>query len=186
MNRDETVAALQAAERLHDDHAVEQALEEMAVAITRDLSEAVPVVLCVLIGGLIPTGRLLPKLDFPLEVDYVHATRYRGATRGGELVWIARPRSDLRGREVLIVDDILDEGHTLRGIIEDCLERGAARVRVAALVEKRHDRRHPEVVADYVGLVVDDRYVFGAGMDYHDMLRNAPGIYAVVEQEAGQ
>lgn len=182
MNRQQTEAALQAAEQLHNDAAVEAALGRMAEAIARDLSERIPVVLCVMIGGLVPTGRLLPKLGFPLELDYIHATRYRGATQGGDLVWYARPRTDLTGREVLIVDDILDEGHTLRGIIDDCLSRGAARVRVAALVEKIHDRRHPEVQADYVGLTVDDRYVFGAGMDYRDMLRNAPGIYAVGEE----
>lgn len=185
MNKDQTLAALEAAERLHDDRAVELALERMAAEITRDLAESVPLVLCVMIGGLIPTGRLLPKLGFPLEVDYLHATRYRGGTRGGELVWIARPRTPLAGREVLVVDDILDEGYTLRGIIDDCLSQGATRVRVAALVEKQHDRCLPEVTADYVGLQVDDRYVFGSGMDYHDMLRNAPGIYAVDERENG-
>ena len=181
MNKDQTLAALASAQRLHDDVAVDKALDRMAGEITRDLAESLPVVLCVMIGGLIPTGRLLPKLGFPLEVDYLHATRYRGGTRGGELVWLARPRTSLQGREVLIVDDILDEGHTLRGIIDECRAGGAARIRVAALVQKRHDRCHPEVVADYVGLEVDDRYVFGAGMDYHDMLRNAPGIYAVSE-----
>ncbi|MCH8506014.1 MAG: hypoxanthine-guanine phosphoribosyltransferase [Ectothiorhodospiraceae bacterium] len=182
MNRDETTAALAAAERLYDDRQVEAALDRMALAITADLGGHVPLVLCVMIGGLVPAGRLLPKLGFPLDVDYVHATRYRGATAGGELHWIARPRTSLQGRTVLIVDDILDEGHTLRGIIDDCYAQGAERVVTAVLGKKEHDRCHPEVAAEYIGLTVDDRYVFGSGMDYREMLRNAPGIYAVADK----
>ena len=179
MDREATLDALAGAEQLYDGATVAAAIERMAEAISADLSERMPVVLCVLVGALIPTGRLLPKLAFPLDVDYVHATRYRGATDGGEIDWIALPRMSLSGRTVLIVDDILDEGHTLDAIIRFCRDAGADDVRVAALVRKRHDRCLPGVRADYIGLEVEDRYVFGEGMDYRERLRNVSGIYAI-------
>ncbi len=181
MTRDETTAALAAADRIYDDTQVEAALDRMAAEITAELQDSMPVVLCVLVGALIPAGRLLPKLSFPLEVDYVHATRYRGETEGGELVWLARPRASLKDRTVLIIDDILDEGHTLQGIIEDCYAQGAKLVRTAVLIRKLHNRCVPGLKAEYVGLTTEDRYVFGSGMDYKEMLRNVPGIYAVSE-----
>ena len=177
-------AALEGAERIHDAAAVEQALARMAAEITADLSESLPLVLCAMIGGLVPTGRLLPMLGFPLELDYVHATRYRGATTGSGLVWQARPHAELADRTILLVDDILDEGYTLEALQGFCREQGARAVHTAVLVCKEHDRRAPGVHADYVGLTVDDRYVFGVGMDYHGVLRNVDGIYAVNPEES--
>lgn len=167
------------ADLLHDAEAVAAAFERMAAAITERLAYSRPLILGVMIGGIVPTGRLLPLLDFPLEVDYVHATRYRGDTHGQELVWLARPTNPLSGRTVLIVDDILDEGRTLHGIIADCRARGARNVCSAVLVDKRHDRKYRGIRADFVGLEVEDRYVFGVGMDYRGHFRNAPGIYAI-------
>lgn len=176
-------AVLADAERLHDAAAVDAALAAMARQITKRLGHAKepPLVLVVMTGGLIPAGQLLPKLEFPLEIDYIHATRYRGSTQGGDLIWIARPQLELRDRTVLILDDILDEGHTLAGIIEECEAQGAREVLTAVLVEKLHDRRHRGLRADFVGVEVDDRYVFGAGMDYKGFWRNLPGIFAAKE-----
>ena len=181
IDRDAALAAQDRAWVLHDGDAVEAALQRMAAAISHDLSERHPVVLCVMLGGLIPCGRLLPMLDFPLDLDYLHATRYRGATSGSTLHWLVRPRCPLAGRDVLIVDDILDEGRTLAAIIADCERLGARSVKVAALVRKRHQRCVPGLVADYIGLEVDDHYVFGEGMDYHEGLRNVRGIHAIDE-----
>lgn len=166
------------AECLFDRAQVEAAITRLAAAITQRLAGDNPLVLCVLNGALIPTGQLLTHLEFPLELDYVHATRYRGATAGGELNWLARPRTPLRGRSVLVVDDILDEGATLAAILDDCRRQGARQVLSAVLVEKMHDRKNG-LQADFVGLQVADRYVFGFGMDYKEYLRNAPGIFAV-------
>src|SRR5690606_33061696 len=178
---EEARRVLAQSELLHDEAAVTTALERMAAAITADLADTLPLVLCVMTGGLVPAGRLLPLLKFPLELDYVHATRYQGETTGGELVWLARPRTPLRDRVVLVIDDILDEGFTLAGILEQCRADGAQAVYSAVLVEKQHDRRHGDLKADYVGLTVGDRYVFGAGMDYKGLLRNVSGIYAAPE-----
>ena len=158
---------------------VAKALDAMAVRITERLSDAMPLVLCVMNGGLIPAGMLLERLDFLLQLDYVHATRYRGETTGAQLQWRKKPELPLQGRSVLIVDDILDEGLTLQTVRDWCLEQNPKEVLSAVLVEKRHDRKQTPVRADFVGLTVPDRYVFGFGMDYKNHLRNAPGIYAV-------
>ncbi|RKR06387.1 hypoxanthine phosphoribosyltransferase [Kushneria sinocarnis] len=159
--------------------AVEAALDRMAEQMTRDLADYLPVFYCVMNGGLITTGHLLPRLGFPLEVDYLHATRYRGELHGSELHWRVAPEVDMRGRHVVIVDDILDEGTTLAAIIEHCRASGAASIASAVLVDKQHDRKAiPGWRADYCGLEVEDRYVFGFGMDYKGYWRNAPGIFA--------
>ncbi len=158
---------------------VERALDRMADEISRDLGDRLPVFYCVMNGGLITTGHLLTRLGFPLEVDYLHATRYRGGLRGGELFWRVSPEVPMAGRHVVIVDDILDEGATLAAILDYCRQAGAASISTAVLVDKQHDRKAvPGLRADYCSLEVADRYVFGFGMDVKGYWRNAPGIYA--------
>ena len=169
---------------LHGPEAVQRALDRMAEAITAELGDSFPVILCVLTGGIIPTGHIMTRLSFPLETDYLHATRYRGETSGEEVHWLSKPGTSLQGRTVLIIDDILDEGHTLAQVLEFCREEGAREVYTAVLIEKLHDRRVPGVAADFIGLQVDDRYVFGFGMDYKHYLRNLNGIYALGDPAA--
>ena len=154
------------------------ALDRMARNIAQDLSDKNPILLCVMTGGVVVMGHLATRLAFPLQMDYVHATRYRGATKGGELNWIAHPSMTLQGREVLLVDDIFDEGVTLKALAHYCVDQGVKSVESAVLVSKIHDRKvnyNPK----YIGLEVPDRYVYGFGMDYKDYWRNAAGIYAV-------
>jgi len=115
----------------------------------------------------------------PLEIDYIHATRYRGATSGRDLHWMKYPSADLSERTVLVIDDILDEGLTLQAIVKYCQEAGANEVLTAVLVEKQLDSRPGLQQADFTGLIVPNRYVFGYGMDYQGQLRYVPGIYAV-------
>lgn len=158
---------------------VTAALDRMAAEIRAALGGTNPVVLCVMLGGLIPTARLLGRFEFPLHLDYVHATRYRGETRGSDLHWRARPATPLAGRDVLVIDDILDEGITLAGVLEYCRGEGAKSVRSAVLVDKQHGREKALPRADFTGLEVDDRYVFGCGMDYRDCFRNLRSINAV-------
>ena len=152
----------------------------MAEAITTRLADTNPLVYTVMNGGLIFAGRLLPRLPFPLEVAYLHATRYGHAIQGTLLDWRVRPTQDLRGRTVLVLDDILDEGHTLNAIIEHLKAEGASTVLSAVLVHKLHERKaYPGMRADFTGLDIADRFLFGCGMDYKGYWRNAPGIYAV-------
>jgi len=123
--------------------------------------------------------RLHDKNPVCLELDYIHATRYRGATSGSDLQWIKYPSISLEGRTVLVIDDILDEGLTLQAIVKYCQEAGAQEVLTAVLVEKQLNNRPGLHKADFTGLTVPNRYVFGFGMDYQGQLRYAPGIYAV-------
>ena len=162
--------------------AVEQALDRMAGEITAALADKDPVVLCVVTGGIVVVGRLLPRLGFPLRLDYVHATRYQGTTRGGDLDWVHRPSAAVRGQHVLVVDDILDEGVTLDRVLRACLEDGALSVHSAVLVEKERARA-VAIQADFVGVRVPDRYLIGYGLDYHNYFRNADGIFAVADQD---
>lgn len=171
------------AECLYDLKAVEKALDGMADAISERLKNKNPLILCVMIGAVIPAGHLLTRLNFPLEVDYIHATRYQNTTRGGDLHWLVEPRQSIKDRSVLIVDDVLDGGITLASIIDYCKQAGAKEVCTAIMVNKVR-QRDPGVnfIPDFVGLETVDRYLFGFGLDYHGYLRNAPGIYAVAKE----
>ena len=174
--------ALAIAEQVHDRATIERAIAAMAVRIRNDYAGDVPLYLTVMHGGLPFAGQLALELGargLDLEFDYLHATRYRGATSGADLAWKHRPATSLRGRRVLLVDDIVDEGHTLDAVRAWCVGQGARDVRIAALAVKRHDRCVPGLRADYAGLDVPDRYVFGYGMDYHEQGRNLPAIYAL-------
>jgi hypoxanthine phosphoribosyltransferase len=177
---DEAKAVLADADLIYSEQQLSHALDCMAADITARLETANPLVICVLVGGLIATGHLVTRLRFPLQLDYLHATRYRGKTSGGELHWLARPHHSLKDRVILLVDDILDEGHTLAAIVEDCYAQGAREVLTAVVLEKRHDRGQG-IKASFTGLSVEDRYVFGFGMDYKEFLRPLPAIYAVKE-----
>lgn len=163
---------------LHDEAAVRAAVRRLAAAINRDYHGRRPVVLVVMNGGLVPAGWLLPEFRFLCEVDYLHATRYRGRTIGEELHWLAEPRKPLRDRDVLLIDDILDEGITLREIVRWCRQHGPRSVRSVVLAKKLLGR-DAAIEADYVGLEVENRYVFGCGMDYHEYFRNLAAIHAV-------
>ena len=133
-------------------------------------------------GGLITTARLVSKLRFPLEMDFLHVSRYGKNVFGSKLEWHAKPSAQLRNRCVLIVDDILDEGVTLREVLAYCIAQGASEVFSAVLLKKNNVLASTDISADFVGLVVDDRYVFGSGLDYKGYLRNVLGIYAVPEE----
>jgi hypoxanthine phosphoribosyltransferase len=169
------------ADLIHDAEAIDAAIDRVAEHLNHDFEGLRPVFLTVMHGGLLFAGQLAPRLSFDCDFDYIHATRYRGDTSGGQLAWIAEPRTPLEGRTVLLVDDILDEGYTLRALRDWCLDQGAATVIIVVLTSKEHDRCVPDLEADYCGLVVPDRYVFGCGMDYQERGRNLPGIWALKE-----
>jgi len=170
------------ADCLYTEDEVDHAIGEMANNITSVMHDKMPVVLCTMIGGIVTAGKLLERLQFPLTIDYIHASRYRGAMVGADLHWIARPTESLKDRVVLIVDDIFDEGLTLEALVKDCVEAGASKVYSAILVEKQCPKKSTMKI-DFTGLLVSDRYVFGSGMDYKGCLRNVAGIYALPETE---
>lgn len=182
-NMPDLATALASAQIIHDRATIESTIDAMGARIAADYAEgARPVFLTVMHGALPFAAQLALAIGargVDLEFDYLHATRYRGATTGGSLEWKHRPATPLQGRRVLLVDDIIDEGHTLSEVRAWCLAQGASEVRIAAMVVKRHGRCVDGLCADYAGLDVPDRYVFGYGMDYQEQARNLPAIYAL-------
>jgi hypoxanthine phosphoribosyltransferase len=173
--------ALPKSDVLFDRAELQSAIVRMAAEIRRDYGDdpQPPLFLTIMNGGMLFASLLALELGFDVEFDYLHATRYRGDTTGRGVEWLRKPAVPLYRRRVLLIDDILDEGHTLAAVIRACEAEGAADVRVAVLARKIHDRCVPGLTGDYVGVEVPDRYVFGFGMDFHEQGRNLPAIYAL-------
>ncbi|MDR2839410.1 MAG: hypoxanthine-guanine phosphoribosyltransferase [Azonexus sp.] len=166
------------AELIYPEATIQTALADVAGRIGQRLADKNPLVLCVMTGGVIFCGQLLPLLPFPLDFDYLHATRYGPETQGGKISWRMAPWTSVKGRSVLVVDDILDEGTTLAAVKESLLRLGAAEVLLAVFADKENKKTKP-ITADFVGLTVPDRFVFGFGMDVDGAWRNLPAIYAM-------
>jgi hypoxanthine phosphoribosyltransferase len=157
---------------------VQAAIRRLAGEIEREMKDRYPLVLTVMGGAVVFAGQLLPLLRMPLDVDYIHVTRYGAAFTGGDIEWRVEPPRGVRGRNVLVVDDILDGGQTMRAIRERLIEFGAASFHCAVLVEKILQKEKP-LTADFVGLRIPDRFVFGCGMDAKGYWRNLPEIRAM-------
>ncbi len=168
------------AKLIHSEQEVNAAIRKMATKITAKLKDTNPIILPVMNGGLIPAGKLIPLLNFPLQIDYLQFTRYNNTTKGGELKVDKEPKLSLKGRTVLIVDDILDKGITLQAVVDYCKAQGAKAVYTAVIANKATPKA-PNVAteADFTGLVVEDLYLFGVGMDYKGYFRNINGIWAI-------
>lgn len=162
--------------------AVSAAVDKVAAAInaTPAIADTHPLLLCVMTGGVVFTGQLMTRLDFPLDFDYLHVTRYGQDLSGGALSWRAAPWKSVKDRTVVVVDDILDEGVTLAVVRERLLQMGATAVFTVVLADKENGKKKP-IEADFVALSVPDRFVFGYGMDAHGAWRNLPAIYAMKE-----
>jgi hypoxanthine phosphoribosyltransferase len=157
---------------------VQAAVRRVATEIEQRLSGAYPLVLAVMGGAVVFAGQVLPLLRFPLDFDYIHASRYGAATRGAGVDWKVSPPGLAKGRTVLVLDDILDHGETMAVIRQRLLELGATQFYCAVLVEKQLDKPKP-ITADFVGLRIPDRFVFGCGMDAKGYWRNLPEIRAM-------
>lgn len=166
------------ADLLFNEQQIQKAIQLLATSINAECKDDFPIVLTVMNGGLVFAGQLIPSLNFPLELDYIHATRYQGATEGKQIKWLSKPSLDISHRNILILDDILDKGLTLAAIVDYCLSNGARQVKVAVMLEKELSEKKP-LHADYIGFKVPDHYIFGYGMDIHGLWRNLPAIYAL-------
>jgi len=180
LNRQQAQEALANSEIIFSEQQVQTAVMRMAVEINTAIAELHPLVLSVMGGAVVFTGQLLPLLNFPLDFDYVHVSRYGNSKQGGEMHWKVAPHENVRGRVVLVVDDILDEGETLNAVRQRVMALGATRFYSAIFADKRNGKIKP-IQADFVGLEVPDRFVFGYGMDIHGAWRNLPAIYATKE-----
>lgn len=159
-----------------------RAIDSVAKNIESTLDNDVPVLLCVMKGGLMFTAALMQRISSPMILDYVHVDRYRNQTQGGGIHWHKEPDTVLKGRTIIIVDDILDEGYTLQELIAYCEAKGAKKVLSAVLLKKKLSNTPVNITPDFIGLEVMDRYVFGWGMDYKGYLRNLPSIYAIADE----
>ncbi len=159
--------------------AVNRAWDELAASLQPLVATRPCVLLGVLLGGVVPLVQISGRLRGDFLLDYCHLTRYAGATRGGALRWVQPPRLPLQGATVIVIDDIFDEGDTLRELHAACRERGAAAVHAAVLVRKRHGRAVAGPVPDFVGLEIGDEYVFGCGMDYQERWRHLAELWAL-------
>ena len=157
---------------------VQAATKRVAAEISKSMAKSYPLVLVVMGGAVVFAGQVLPLLRFPLDLDYIHASRYGVETVGAKIDWRVAPPANVRGRAVLVLDDILDGGQTMAAIRDRLLELGAASFHCAVLVEKRLARPKP-IKADFVGLTIEDRFVFGCGMDAKGFWRNLPEIRAM-------
>ncbi len=176
MTNEEAWAILRTAELIWSSDKIDDAVVKIAAEITEALADKMPLILSIMGGAVVFTGQLLPSLRFPLEFDVLHVSRYRNRTHGGEVSWRVTPGANVNGRVVLVLDDILDEGNTLEEVRRCILDAGASAFYSAVLVDKDRPKK---MRADFVGLKVPDRYVFGFGMDVYGMWRNLPAIYAL-------
>lgn len=176
----------QGAQQLFDQSEVDEAIISLAKKMNPQLEHEFPLLLCVMNGGLYLTGQLMRYWEFPLTVDYVHATRYRLATLGRDVLWKAYPQNSMQGRHVIIADDIFDQGYTLEEVKAYCLKQGARKCSSVFLIRKSHQRKKADIEADCVALECDDYYVYGSGMDLHSHFRNLSGIYAISHKKSGR
>jgi hypoxanthine phosphoribosyltransferase len=168
------------AELIASAHMLSETVERMAKNITTVLAEQYPLVLCVMSGAVVFSGQLLPLLHFPLDFDYLHPTRYNHMLQGGVIEWKVLPPAHLKGRVVLVLDDVLDEGFTLAAIRQRIMEEGAKAFYSAVLVDKVIGKTKL-ISADFIGMSLPDRYIFGYGMDIKGLWRNLPAIFALKE-----
>jgi len=180
-NQKEALRLLDEADLLCDAECVRTEVARMAREITAAMQDEFPVVLSVMGGAAVFTGQLLPQLAFPLEFGAIEVTRYNNDIQGRDIAWRLPPRDNVRGRTVLVVDDILDEGITLAAIRKKLTEMGAGKFYSAVFADKDIGREKP-VRADFVGVTVPNRYVFGFGMDAYGLWRNLPAVYALKGQ----
>lgn len=162
---------------LYDHHTIEQGIQKLASLLNNDLKNLDPIVICIMNGGLPFSASLTQHLNFPLQMDYLHVSRYQGELAGANLVWYAKPQSKLLNRTVVLLDDILDIGISLESAKTFCYEQGAKQVISAVLVKKKLADNVQVGTVDYFVFECPDVYVFGYGMDYKNYLRNLNGIY---------
>jgi hypoxanthine phosphoribosyltransferase len=164
-----------------DRQQVEAAIDRMATAVNDHYGDREITLLIVMTGAVMSAAWLAAKLRMPVQMDFVHATRYAGQTEGGEIEFRVPPRLNIEGHDVLIIDDIYDIGLTLQMIEKYCESRGARTVNSAVLVRKVHDRETTAKRPEFVGMEVKDKYIFGCGMDAYEHWRHLDEIWALEE-----
>lgn len=179
LTHDDLEKVLQQSECLITENRIAAAYDKLAATLNIHYAGLNPIIMVVLNGGLIPAGHLFTRLSFFHRMDTIHATRYRDNQGTSELTWKAKPKFSLKNEHVLLIDDIFDEGITLKAVVDELKQQQPLSIMTCALLDKKHDRKVQDFKVDFVGTEVEDRYIYGCGMDYHGYLRHLPGIYAL-------
>ena len=179
LTHDDLEKVLQQSECLITENRIAAAYDKLAATLNIHYAGLNPIIMVVLNGGLIPAGHLFTRLSFFHRMDTIHATRYRDNKGTSELTWKAKPKFSLKNEHVLLIDDIFDEGITLKAVVDELKQQQPLSIMTCALLDKKHDRKVQDFKVDFVGTEVEDRYIYGCGMDYHGYLRHLPGIYAL-------
>lgn len=154
---------------------IRRRVTEMAQVIAEDYHGKRLVIVALLNGTILFLADLVRHFEFPLSLDLIGVSSYRGGTASGELEFTKRLKLDLRGQHVLIVDDILDTGKTLRAVSEELSKQSPASLKTCVLLDKP-DGRKGVYEADYVGFLVPHLFVVGYGLDYDERYRNLPFV----------
>ena len=163
---------------LYSEVEIKNAIYDIASQANQTINAKELYVLCVMNGALIFAGQLLPQLKMNIQYHYIHATRYEKSLTGDSIRWLVKPPKDIEGKTVLILDDILDEGVTLKEIVSMCRTMNAKEIYTAVLFDKEISKEKFHV-SDFIGLRVPDRFVFGYGLDCKGLGRNLPHLYAL-------
>lgn len=150
-------------------------VRELAARIEHDYTGRETVVVALLNGTVMFLADLIRHLSLPLRLDFMGVSSYGLGTESGDLIFTKELRLDVRGRDVLLVDDILDTGRTLRRVLDRMRELQPRRVRTCVLLDKKARRLEP-VEADYVGFEIPDLFVVGYGLDFAERYRNLPFV----------
>jgi hypoxanthine phosphoribosyltransferase len=169
---------------LIDPRRIARRVRGLAREITRDLKGQEIVVVALLGGTVMFLADLLRHLALPLRLDFVGVSSYRGGTVSGRLTFTKDLRLDVRGRHVLLVDDILDTGRTLQAVLQRVRRLAPAAISTCVLLDKP-SRRKVDVSADYVGFRIPDLFVVGYGLDFAERHRNVPFVGVLRGTPAG-
>ena len=163
---------------LIDGESIKKRVRELGEEITRDYSGKQPIPLCILRGAIPFFADLIREIDLPVTVDTITVSSYGSGTTSGSLKVISDMRTDVKGRDVIVVDDIIDSGKTSLALNNMLVERGASSVTTCALLDKP-SRRVVDVKGDYVGFAIPDEFVVGYGLDWDEKFRNLPDVYTL-------
>lgn len=174
---------LNKADLLLNESQISQIMDKLAQQISSEFQQKLPLVLVVMKGGYFVASELLRRLNFPLEVDYLEATRYGKNTSGACLNWLHKSATQIQARDIILVDDVFDEGITLAEINTYLQDAGANSVKSLVLIEKQVANRKIDFRPDYIGALLPNRFLFGCGMDLAGIWRNLPQIYAINDED---
>src|SRR6266851_533023 len=171
---------------LFSEETIRARIKELGVQITRDYAGLNPLLIGVLKGACFFLSDLLRTIDTRLSIEFMAISSYGSSTRtSGEVRIMKDLDVPIEGRDILVVEDIVDTGLTLSYLLSNLKSRGAASVKLVALLDK-FERREKEVPIDYLGFKIPDRFVVGYGLDFAERYRNLPFIAVLKDPDAAQ